>query len=276
MLAAAPSLARPVETLTRSENWVASYDQDSCSLATQLGTGKSSVIVRFTRYQQGDFFDLSVYGDRFGAFTTRVEGSVDFGLGGKPIYIKGLAALSGTRRAMFFGPLRLDGNKVEVKDRSLMPQPVTPEQEARVTGVTLSIVGRPKVRLEFGSLAAPMAEMRRCVDDLVKSWGYDPVQQATALRPVSPITPVLKWIDPEDFPMDALYARRSGVVQFRLDVDPEGKVLGCHVLARTDPDEFADTTCRALTKGARLQPALDAQGRPMRSYWVSKLTWLGS
>ena len=120
-----------------------------------------------------------------------------------------------------------------------------------------------------------MAEMRRCVDDLVKSWGYDPVQQATALRSVSSITPVRKWFESEDFPMDALLAHRSGVVQFRLDVDAEGKVLGCHILARTDPDAFADLTCRTLTKRAKLQPALDAQGKPMRSYFISKITWLG-
>jgi hypothetical protein len=66
----------------------------------------------------------------------------------------------------------------------------------------------------------------------------------------------------------------NGLVQFRLDVDPGGKVAGCFILSRTSPDDFADITCRAMTRRARLQPALDAKGKPIRSYYVNKVIWL--
>lgn len=62
-------------------------------------------------------------------------------------------------------------------------------------------------------------------------------------------------------------------MQFRLDVDPEGKVAACHILARTDPDDFSKLTCKLMSGRARFIPALDAQGKPVKSFFVSKFSW---
>ena len=59
-LAAGPPDERPVETLTRHGKWLVDYSRDACNLAAQMGEGKASVIVRFTRYEPGDDFDFSV------------------------------------------------------------------------------------------------------------------------------------------------------------------------------------------------------------------------
>lgn len=265
---------KSIETLTRNGKWLANYNRDSCQLAVQLGEGKSLVMVQFTRYEPGERFDFAVYGTRFATSDVKVEGTADFGLRAKPIAIDGLSGNAGKYRALFFSSVRLDGwesggnGKVETAPR------ITPEQEKAVTGVTLAIRGRRPVRLEFGSLGAPMAEMRKCMDSLVASWGYDVAQQKAALRPVSAITSPGTWLNPDDYPSKALAFGHNGIVQFRLDVDPEGKVIGCYVLARTSPDDFADTTCKAIARRAKLQPALDAQGKPMRSFWVQKVHWL--
>ena len=274
--AAGPADGKPVETLTRQGKWLVDYSRDACNLAAQMGEGKSSVVVRFVRYEPGDAFDLSVFGDRFGMNAVKVEGTADFGLGGKPIAIDGLSGNVGKLKAIFFGGMRLDGwrSKGWTREPAEASPPLAPEQEARVTGVTLDIRGKRAVRLEFGSLAKPFAEMRKCVDSLVTSWGYDPAQQAAATRPVSPVTEPQGWLNSGDYPPGALFQGHNGLVQFRLDVDPEGKVAGCYVLARTNPDDFADITCRAISKRARLRPALDAQGMPMRSFWVCKVHWL--
>jgi hypothetical protein len=66
----------------------------------------------------------------------------------------------------------------------------------------------------------------------------------------------------------------NGIVQFRLDVDAAGKITGCHVLHRTKPDLFADLTCRSITRRAKLEPALDAEGKPVRSFSVHKVLWI--
>lgn len=269
---------KPIETLKRNGAWQANYDRDSCKLSVQLGEGKASVIAQFTRYQPGDSFDLAVYGVRFFTTDVKVDGTADYGLSPKPIVIDGMSGNAGKYQAIFFSGMRLDGWEGDDRNKNepqIAPK-ITPEQEARVSGVTLRIRGRRPLRLEFGSFAKPLAEMRKCMDELVKSWGYDPLQQAAGLRAVSPITAPGTWLNYNDYPMGALRNGANGIVQFRLDVDPEGKVAGCYILARTNPDQFADITCKAITRRARLQPALDAQGKPMRSFWIQKVKWLAS
>jgi outer membrane biosynthesis protein TonB len=172
--------------------------------------------------------------------------------------------------ALLFGKMRLDG--VKQRPSGLDPAPVTPAQEASVTRVVVTVKGVEPLTLEFGSLAKPMEQMRACTKELVRRWGYDPDVQASLSRQAIPLNGA-KWFTPADYPKSALRANVSGFVAFRLDVDAEGKVAGCHILDRTEPDEFAALTCRNIRGRARLQPALDAQGKPVRSFFVSKSVW---
>jgi TonB family protein len=269
---AAAAKEREPEPLARVGKWLVNYDRDACHLAAQFGEGKRAVIAQFTRYQPGDTFDLALIGNRFNLREAQVEGKVDFGISARPAEVSGLHGNVGKMKAVFLRSLRFDG--WESKEEFDVPARLAPEQEARITGAVVAMRGARPFRLEFGSLEKPLVQMRLCMDNLVKSWGYDPVQQATALRPVSAITSPAKWLSSSDYPMNAVTNGHNGLVQFRLDVDPEGKVAGCFILSRTSPDDFADITCRAMTRRARLQPALDAQGKPMRSYYVSKVIWL--
>jgi TonB family protein len=108
----------------------------------------------------------------------------------------------------------------------------------------------------------------------VKSWGYDPAVQAALSRPVTRSNAPTDWLKDSDYPDEATRRGYNGLVQIRLDVDSSGKVTGCHVLNRTNPDVFADLTCRAVTKRAKLQPALDAAGQPVRSFEVYSIVWV--
>lgn len=270
--AGAVGAEKPPETLTRAGKWLVNYDRDACHLAAQFGEGKNAVIAKFTRYEPGDHFDLALMGNRFSSSDAEVVGTIDFGISAKPVDLNGFHGNVGKMQAIFLRSLRFDG--WQSKEKFDVAPRLTVEQEARITGVTVDLRGRRAVRLEFGSLLKPLAQMRLCMDNLVKSWGYDPVEQAAALRPVGAITAPGGWLSSSDYPLNAVMNGHNGLVQFRLDVDAEGKVAGCFILSRTSPDDFADITCRAMTRRARLQPALDAKGKPMRSYYVNKVIWL--
>ncbi|MBC9032442.1 TonB family protein [Sphingomonas sp. JC676] len=270
MSGAAAAKDREPEVLTRSGKWVVNYDPDACHLLAQFGKNDDPVILRFTRYEPGDKFDLSVLGNKVRSSDYKGSAKINFGLG---TFSEGaLNGNAGKLKAMFFSSVRLDG--WDRKSPNDVPPKVTPAQEASVTGVTLAIRGKRPFRLEFGSLAKPMEQMRACSANLVRSWGYDPAVQQTLLRPASPITAPGEWLASSDYPMAALMQGHNGQVQFRLDVDPKGAVAGCYVLARTSPDDFADVTCRAVSRRAKMQPALDAEGKPVRSFFVTKVHWL--
>jgi TonB family protein len=272
---AAPGVAaakdREPEVLTRSGKWLVNYDRDGCQLWAQFGSEDKMVVARFTRYQPGDGFDFSLYGKRLRALDYKGSATIDFGLKGAPADTSYFSGSAGKLPAVFFRGSRLDG--WESQSETEVPPAITPEQEASVKGVTVAIPGQRPFRLEFGSLGKPLEHMRHCTDTLVESWGYDPRVQSNLLRRASALTSPAKWFSPNDYPIGAVRAGQSGIVQFRIDVDPDGSIAGCHVLARTSPDTFADATCRAVKRRATVQPALDAQGRPVRSYLVLKTVW---
>jgi TonB family protein len=259
------------ETLRRTGSWVVDYDRDSCRLIAPFGTDRNMIIMRLTSYQPSDTFDFDLYGHRFArnSFVTKVK--VDFGLRGAPTEKEAMRAKAGDLPIIFLGSMRLDG--WESATLNEVGPPVSAKQEAAVSGVTVTVGGRKPFRLAFGSLAKPMEQFRACQADLVKTWGYDPAVQTTLSRPARPTEPPEAWLRPEDYPTGAVAMGQSGIVQFRLDIEADGRVVGCHVLARTNPDVFADATCRAVTKRAKLEPALDAGGKPVRSFWIRRVIW---
>ncbi|CAA9526999.1 MAG: hypothetical protein AVDCRST_MAG91-2623 [uncultured Sphingomonadaceae bacterium] len=172
---------------------------------------------------------------------------------------------------MLFSAMRLDAWE-RTRPEEIGP-PLSPQQEAAVSGVTVKIQKKRPFHLEFGSVARPMEQLRACQSDLLKSWGYDPAVQTTLAEPARPANSPGDWLKTDDYPSGARMMGQNGIVQFRLDVDAAGKVAGCHVLARTSPDVFADVTCRNVSRRAKLEPALDANGKPVRSFYVQKVRW---
>ena len=123
-------------------------------------------------------------------------------------------------------------------------------------------------------MAAPMAAMRTCTMDLIKRWGYDPIVQVGLKQPAKPLNAPTKWLTTGDFPREAAMEGASGIVQVRIDLDEKGAIVGCHILHRTSPDQFADLTCKLIVQRAKLSPALDASGTPVRSFYATKIAWL--
>lgn len=260
------------EILTRSSKWVVNYDRDACHLSAEFGTGDAMVVMHITRYEPGDKFDFSLYGKRLKGSGLHQDAKLDFGLKGEPVKTHAMLGSADNLPAVFFNSQRLDGWVGNAPDEK--GPKIAPAQEAAVTGVNVVLEDKPPFRLEFGSLGKPLEQMRDCSANLVRSWGYDPEVQATLSRPVTPRFSPRGWLDDSDFPMSQMTHGQSGIVRFRLDVDAQGKVAGCYILAATSPDNFADLTCKLIARRARLLPALDAKGLPVRSYHVRKVNWL--
>ncbi|MCX8477342.1 MAG: energy transducer TonB [Sphingomonas sp.] len=258
------AVAREPEVLAQTGKWVINYDQDACHLLAEFGAGEAAVSARFTRFEPGDSFMLALYGDRLRSTDATADVKIDFGL----VRAEKVNALLGSfaeRPTMLFVSLRFDGAGWATGKE---PPAIPPEQEAKVSGVTIDAKGRPSFRLQFGSLAKPLRAMRTCLTDLVRSWGYDPAVEAALSRRAKPTRSPASWFESADYPREAARLGLDGSVQFRLDVDAAGRIGGCHILARTNPDDFADATCRAILKRARFEPALDAQQKPVRSFFV--------
>lgn len=274
-VACAVALALPIQALAdplvlkRTGKWIVEYDNDACHLYAQFGEG--ATLARFSRYWLSDTFDFRLFGAP--AKSESFEDiRFDFGLGTK-FTRRGMAATAGKVPVLIVNGVRLDGF-TPVKPGDPAPA-VTPADEARVTGMTIGRVRQQDVRLEFGSLGRPFEQLRNCLSSLVTRWGYDPQVQMTLSRKLTPAGNPQNWVTDTDYPADALRKRQMGIVAFRLDVDAKGVVTGCTILEHTDAVEvLSKKVCEMLGKRASFNPALDAKGTPVRSFFVSKFNWV--
>lgn len=282
-LIAPPALAaeKPPISLAKVSKWEMQYNEDSCSLISKFGDGDTAVILVLTRTSPNIWFELKLYGKMLRY--DRIALPIDLALGDQPMvnYV-GIYATTTAKNGpkheeihtAIIPSIRIDGWKYPANPTAgLAVPPISTEQEQAAKSITFKMPGGKIYRLETDSLGPPFAAMRACTDDLLRHWGYDPVVQATLSRSALPIENPGKWIRSSDFPRMPLSQGINGYVRFRLDVDETGKVAGCRILYRTNPDKFADLSCQLLTQRAKFTPALDAKGVPVKSYYISQVRW---
>lgn len=261
-------------SLARQGGWEINYDTDACNVFGVFGTGDQQTILGITRFAPGDGFDLGLIGKPL--LSRDPQTPIELGYGSAPpVWWSGTAGRAAGKLPMIMvSGQRLDGWYPTKGDAP--PSTIAPAQEASVRAITFKLRGGKRYQLETGPLAKPMEAMRACVKDLVQSWGYDSAVQENLSRPLAPLSNPDMWFRSADFPMHAAMQGHNGSVQARLDVDAAGKLSGCHVLRRTNPDEFAEVTCEVLTKRAKFSPALDAAGKPVKSFYMFKLRWVST
>ncbi len=287
LLTAPNAGAKPKEPLhlQPSSKWLLNYADDSCRLARQFGEGDDKVMLVMDRFEPGDGMRMSFFGKP--ARTSRMDGDAKIRFGPNQ-----------AEQAIGFYPGRGDGktpalvlrSEVRIAPRSEAENgaydaarnagdfgfrwsTVTPAEEAAVTWIEVgSPVSRPFV-LETGSMGNAFAALSKCTDELLDHWGIDVARHATMTRPVTPISDPGQWIRSGDYPQEMLWQGQRALVQFRLNVDASGKPTACHIQQTTRAKEFDDAVCKSIMRRAEFKPALDADGKPMASYWLSSVNF---
>ena len=103
--------------------------------------------------------------------------------------------------------------------------------------------------------------------------GIDNDAKLPPTRPATPIGNPGNWMDSADYPREMLAQYRQGIVGVRLVVNEMGAVDKCFVDV-DKPGPFEEAVCQAITKHARFEPALDADGKPMRSLYTNTVRFL--
>lgn len=282
--AAQPSSAQGMSLLSRNGNWEIQYDSEACHLIGAFGHNDEEVIVRFSRSERSDHFRLALYGKPFASTVRDNTLTLDFGQAKGPAIVTAQAGMAGARPVLIATTSFATSGKPEIVSMSIAdmvnaigkpppPPRITPDQEAAVTRLIAGLPNGQSINLNLGSMGAPMASMRACVDDLIRSWGYDPdAISALSAKPV-PIGSPANWITDQDYPKLGLVRGHSGVIRFRLDIDAKGQVRKCAILEQLAAPEFRDATCSNISRRAKFKPALDASGKPTNGYYTSSVYW---
>lgn len=284
---ALPSIAPAKEPLRLkpSSKWNLHYADDSCRMARSFGESDQKIVLTIDRYEPGDALRLSFIGKP--ADTSLDEGMVRVRFG--PVeaeqevkFYPGTLSdktptliLQRSVRIASYSPEVLAASESAIKARQYdFPWPqITPEQEAAATFIEVTRSIRQPFVLETGSLGAPLAALRKCTDELLDHWGIDVAKHAALSRPVKPKSNPGNWVKSSDYPSEMLMMGKRAIVHFRLNVDAAGKPTACHIQQSTRPKAFDDAVCKAIMRNAKFEPALDAAGTPIVSYWLNSVVF---
>jgi len=280
---AAPAPQKNVLRFKPATPWVVDYAEDSCRLARTFGEGDQKVTLFLDQFEPSAGFHVTLGGEPFRTRRTVIEKKLNLRFGPNEI-VQEEEAKTGTMGAqpamIIQGGQRIASlTEAEIQSRDAARKAgrrydfpsVSRDREAsvrflEVTGTDDDIV------LETGAMDKPLGILRECAWDTVGDWGLDVAQQQTLQR-----GPVAKdggegWFVPNDYPTNMVRGNYQGTVNYRLIVDETGKPKSCHVQRSTRPKDFDETVCRVVMKRGQFEPALDASGKPVASFWSQAIT----
>lgn len=263
--------AKPV-TLVALTPWNVDYGEKICTLRRAFGTREKPSVVIMDRFGPTDSFQFTIVSNEFTSFTQGQPLSLQFGEQAArrmQSVIPGKTA-NGTK-TLFFANTSL-APTIEGPDEDWRP-PVTRATETAVKTITISYSGRQRV-FTTGPLDKAFDALRKCTDNLVKTWGFDPQQQAALSRRPDPLSSPSRWIGSSDYPSAMLNRGKQALVNFRLSVSAQGLPTACEVQSSYNEKKFDDATCAALMRRARFTPALDAKGQPVASFYLNTVRWI--
>lgn len=271
----APAYAAEPLRLKPSSPWHAHHEREYCRLGRSFGTGDDLIQIIFERHEPSDSFRLMLVGKKMRKEANPSHAWIAFGAETAPeryLYTSGSLGdlptwiITSARLVPVPADVKKQRERQDWDERIDLPE-ITPMHEAAVRDV---LVGRPlskPVILETGSMARPFAALRECTDQLITEWGLDAKLHKSARSKPQPTSNPGTWITDRDYPQEMRIKGQPGLVEFRLIIDPAGRVESCHIQVATKPAGFNDVVCDRLTKRATFSPALDQDGQPMRSYY---------
>lgn len=283
-LMAAQAFAKDKEplVLSPSSKWNIDYAEDSCTLGRTFGEGENKSLLTFRRFSPSDSPRMVISGLPFK--TRRNKVTYQFGI---DKIERDRVIFNGTRGdapALIFNgqidivPLTeqqlLERKKAYENDdfflvEKIKPAPITDD----ITTLLISGLSRTPVLLQTGAFIKPMAALDKCIDDLVTTWGVDAEKHKSLMQPVLPTVSPQRWLNSSDYPTSLLNKGNQGIVNFRLIVTPDGEVESCHIQLSTRPVGFDEAVCQKISKRAKFKPALDAEGRPLKSFYTNTVNF---
>ncbi|WP_156361387.1 hypothetical protein [Sphingomonas sp. Leaf67] len=166
-----------------------------------------------------------------------------------------------------------DGNK-EFQRLPIWPAEDRNGRFREITGLVLKKAFAQDLTVLIGSMTSPMAAMDKCLDDLITGWGLDAKIEKNLSRRVAMKTfssPDPTWPKIQSF----LTVLKSSHFRVRFMVEGDGTMTSCQVLGAAKGTPEAAALCKAYQDNARFEGALDSNGTPVPSYFMTDMSILG-
>lgn len=282
LFSAVPSAAEEtLRLLPPASPWAVDYAEDSCALRRSFGAADKQVVWELRQFEPGNTFYVTVVGKGIRVSTAgKVRAVFDPGKSiDRDKDIRFVTYANGLQGFTYLTSLtRSDSNREQPASGADLRELNDAERDLRekaITGYSVTKGLAFPATLQTGELHAPMRAMRQCLDELVTHWGIDAAAQKTLTRRAKALDQQL-WARriQEYYPSKALANDESGFVLVRMIVDPAGQPSSCHIQMKAKEDTFERAACEQLMRYAKFEPALDAKGMPIASYYLTRIYYL--
>lgn len=271
-----------------SSPWNLDFGQDRCRLTRLFGPEDDRHLVFFDQAAPGRAFGLTVAGSSISQYSTarrlylglqddvpllRLErynaGDVN-GFGPAIILASVAMAKPDESSQQRLYTSERDG----ASDSAPLPTSagVDIDEAAKVERIVLKR-GNKVLSFETGNLGEAMTALNTCTRDLLNDWGLNPEQHQSYTPP--------RWTNQDAivrriqsvYPRSALNRGEQAIFRMRAIVEADGSVSECTVEAATETEKLDSPACREMLR-AQFDPALDANGNPMRTYYSTSITYV--
>ena len=287
-----PALAQDEDwrQLPPATQWNLDYADDSCALRRLFGEEGSQVFLELRQFQPGEAMQVIVTSDdirrldrgyRFRtsdgvtanfvpdteAYNVGIPMGIGMGQWGEG-FIAQISVLTARERAL--------NEQLQASQRVNLS--ITDERrdarENEITGLAIGNAFRDDIVLQTGNMHAPMTAMRECMDELLTHWGIDAEAHRGLLRQAQPLE-LERWARrlQEEYPMHLLARGEQAIVNVRITVGVDGRASACAVQTSLNEADFDELACELLLRHSRFEPALDGNGNPITSYWVTRVIY---
>jgi hypothetical protein len=274
---AQPTSAKEPLVLEPSSHWELDYAKDSCALRRMFGEGERQTQIEMRRFEPDLTLQTTVatkaakitkrnYRFRFGDQEWKdVE---------RPLY----AYLSEDFEGVIFQHSLVETGLDPEAGSEAWNQffidndaaALEAEAAAKLETMTIARAFRTELELKTGSLKAPLIALNDCVDELMTHWDIDVEAHKTRSRSATPID-MEKAARMVGYPPKMLRRMMPGLVNIRLDISETGRVTACHIQMPMSDPEFEESSCADIQHAFEFEPALDNDGNPMKSYYITSV-----
>jgi TonB family protein len=273
---AQPLLASEPVVLAPSSPWNVDYGEEKCRLGRMFGEGEDKILLFMDQWGPDEKFGLAVAGAPFNDFVSRRKTQISLFDGQNPYETEPfIGEAEGYGRAVIHTFFSLEfGTQFVPKPENIqygLPQIETAiAAQARYFTFTQ---GNRTVRLNTGPLAGAFQVLNQCSQQRLLDWRLD-LEQHLAMQQM-PVWKNEKRIAKRIasiYPLQALRAGESAILRMRVLVDEQGQVSDCQLYESTITKALDSPACEKMTD-AEFDPALDATGKPMRSFYQTAIIY---
>ena len=276
--------------LTPGSNWNVDFGATKCRLARTFGEGEDIHVLLIDQHYPSSGATLTVAGPSFRGFRNRKETYVALGDALEPFKTEPLTAeLGSIRHGLVFPNIYFKQLQPVIARNGQKP----PERASEQAGADAQVRTSPQldtgfgaavsylsfrqrsreVRLDTGPLGEAFEVLNTCTRDMIRDWGFDVESQLAVVK--GPV-----WTNQESvsrriadrYPAKALRRGESAVLRMRVTIDTEGRVEDCVINEVTMTEALESPACEEMRR-AEFEPAINAAGDPVRSFFTTSITY---